>query len=388
MKPQEQKRILLVVTKSNFGGAQRYVFEIAKELRERQYEVAVASGGYTGELIDHLQATDITHLPIKHFDRDINLFKEVLAAFELAKHIRNFDPDVLHLNSSKAGGTGAFMGRVLGVPNIIFTAHGWAHNADRGWLWRKTAALFGWLTGMLAHRVITVSEFDRNTAPTRMVRNKCTVIPTGVQSIEFVPKDMAQKALSLKKADLLHIGTVAELTHNKNILFAIKAIHEFNQQTDSKFHYTVIGGGEDEQMLLSYIKENKIDCVSLVGRMQNARRYLNAFDIFLLPSLKEGMPYALLEAAAAGLPLIASDRGGISEVINNTEAGVLIDPTDATKLQTALETMSDEGVRRSFGEEAFMRSQAFSLERTLSDTISVYDSKTTSPASADSRATD
>lgn len=388
MSQSEKLRVLLVVTKSNFGGAQRYVFEIADTLHKNGHAVAVASAGGTGELIDRLQARGITHLPIKQLSRDVAIRQELQAVVTLYKHVSAYKPDVVHLNSSKAGGLGAVVCRLLRVPLIIFTAHGWAHNEDRGGWWRSITYTFGMVTGLLVHKIITVSAYDYKKAPTAAVRTKCEVIHTGVADIDWIPIAAAKEALSIPTTNVINIGTVAELTANKNLLFAIDAVATFNQNHTQKLHYTIVGEGEDRAQLEKYITTNQLDCVTLAGAMPDARRYLKAFDVFMLPSRKEGLPYALLEAAAAGLPLIASDRGGISEVITNSTQGLLINPTDKQSLIAALKEITTAQKRSALGAAAHERSQHFTLDTMIEKTIASYGCKATSSPSEAVRATD
>lgn len=385
----EPKRVLLVVTKSNFGGAQRYVFEIAAALAERGMQVAVASGGTSGALIDKLREHDIQHFSIAGFQRNINVFKEIMSVFSLGRIIWTYKPHVVHLNSSKAGGIGAVVSRLLLVPNIVFTVHGWQYHEPRSWLSRQLTFLLSWATGVLCHRVITVSEHDRATAPRLWVRRKCTTIHNGIPNIPWVTRDEARKKLRVDPAaDIIQVCTVAELTRNKNLLFAIRAIAEHNQNQDVKLHYTIISDGEERQKITDYLYDNNITCVTLAGQVNDARRYLKAFDVFLLPSLKEGLPYALLEAAAAGLPLIASDVGGISEIITSPHNGLLIDPGIPQTLQQALLQITDAATRASLASGAYGHSSKFTLNKMVDQTVAVYESSTTSSASADSRATD
>ena len=132
-----KKKILFVITKSNWGGAQRYVYDLATHLPKEEFEVAVAFGG-TGEvgasaglLEVRLREAGVRIIFLTTFARDIGILREFSAFFELLRTIRAENPDVLHLNSSKAGGLGALSGRIAGLRRIIFTAHGFAPNELR-----------------------------------------------------------------------------------------------------------------------------------------------------------------------------------------------------------------------------------------------------------------
>ena len=123
--------ILYIVTKSVWGGAQKYVFDLATALPKNDFEVIVASGG-NGPLKEKLLGSDITHKTVPHFTRDVGLFNDVLAFFEILSILNKTNPDIIHVSSSKAGG-------VAGVALLfykrktkkIFTVHGWAFNEDR-----------------------------------------------------------------------------------------------------------------------------------------------------------------------------------------------------------------------------------------------------------------
>lgn len=122
---------MFVVTKSNFGGAQRYVFDLATNLPTNGYDVLVATGSAqgsesAGSLIGMLQHAGIRTVFLPHMARDISPLRDWRTFLSLWKLMRDEKPDVVHLNSSKAGILGALTARLAGVRRIIFTAHGWA----------------------------------------------------------------------------------------------------------------------------------------------------------------------------------------------------------------------------------------------------------------------
>lgn len=338
------KKILYVITKSNFGGAQRYVYELACAMHDVGHTVAVAHGG-EGVLKDMLEAHGIQTFPIKNFDRDINVIKEWRAFFELLSILKEFKPDIVHLNSSKAGGTGALAARMRGVEQIIFTAHGWAHFEDRSLLWRSIVRLLSFLTVLLCHRVIAVSKNDYEHADIPFSEKKFRLIHTAVSDISFFSRAQAREALFDEETIHAHLGhawlvSIAELTSNKNLHSAIDAVIEHNSTCAQQIFYTIIGGGELWETLHMYVRERGAEAyVHFAGQVQDARTYLQAFDLFILPSLKEGMPYVLLEAGYAELPVIAASRGGIPEVIEHERSGLLIDPTDIAQIHTALDRL-------------------------------------------------
>ena len=121
-------KILYVITKANWGGAQKYVYELATAMKERGHEVAVAYGT-EGLLAERLGQAGIRTLPIGGLSRDIDAKAEVSAWRSLLSLIKEEQPDLVHVNSSK-GGLALIAARIAGIRRIIFTAHGWAFNAE------------------------------------------------------------------------------------------------------------------------------------------------------------------------------------------------------------------------------------------------------------------
>lgn len=378
----ERKKILFVITKSNFGGAQRYVYELATSLPKDAFDVTVAFGG-DGMLKQKLETAGIKTREIKSFARDINLGKEIKSLFELSKIIQEIKPDIIHLNSSKAGGSGALIARIKGVPKIVFTAHGWPFLEDRNILWKSIVWLLSWTTSLLAHITILVSEYDRNHAHMPLVQKKFTVIHTALPRIDFLTRQTARQILFTNEIIEAHqndvlLTTMAELTQNKNILTAIKAVYTYNRsEAPQKIFYTIMGEGELFSSLREQVRLHGMEHeVHFSGYIPEARIYLNAFDIFLLPSYKEGLPYALLEAGYAGLPSIASAVGGIPEIIENEKNGLLINPKDQKTIVNALWKYTTDTEGR-LQHSALLKTKidsSFNLITMLEKTIAVYKS--------------
>ncbi len=375
-------KILYVVTKANFGGAQRYVYDLATAARDAGHEVTVAYGA-PGELVERLRAAGLPTLPIAGLGRDINPLRDILAFFSLLRIIRSCKPDVLHLNSSKISGIGALAGRMLGVPRIIFTAHAWAFNEERP-RWQKIVIAFlSWLTVVLSTRTIVVSEaMRRQTGRWPLIRAKVSVIPNGTRSYTLLDKLPAREALAarhpaLAATDLAHdqwIGTVAELHPIKGLSYAIEAIRLLHAAHPT-LRYVILSGGEMRAALEKQITESGLEnTVFLLGQVKEAPLYGRAYDTFLLPSVSEAFDIALLEAGLAALPTVASRVGGIPEILTDGKTGLLVPPKDARAIANALETlMADETLRRRLGGALRERVMSdFSIESVTRETFALY----------------
>jgi len=373
-----KKKLLLVITKGNFGGAQRYVYDLATHLPHDQYDVTVAVGT-DGELISMLEAAGITVVRIPGLQRNISLRKELLSAWHMAHLIRTYDPDILHVNSSKAGFIGACVGRILGVPRVIYTAHGWAFNEDRGVLSRFIVGLFHWLTIIFAHQTIAVSHTLKAQMRWPGAQNKMIVIHNGRAATNHADKDAARQALA-KIHPPLHTyqtdtwtGTIAELHPTKQHSVPIAAIKQLVKQGIPVRHI-IMGEGEERAALEQQIADaNLSEHVFLIGALPDAARYLKALDIFILPSRSEALAYVAIEAAQAGLPIVASNVGGIPEVITDRHEGTLVPAGDVTHYADAITRyIKQPTYAASHAMNAKTKSAQFSISQMVKSTISIY----------------
>lgn len=378
-----RKKILFVITKSNFGGAQRYVYDLATHLPSSDYEVVVALGGTgrkgdaPGLLKDRLEEAGIRVYTVEHFLRDISLFSEIRALFELITLFKREKPDVIHLNSSKALGLGALAGRIAHIPRIIGTIHGLPfYEKKRGMLFIAIAYLGSLASCVLAHRIVLVSQHDYSRwGMPFFLKKKLRVVHNGIETTSVKPKHAARKHIIPKlDPETVIIGSVAELTGNKNIATAIDACALLRDR-GLDFHYVVMGSGEEQEKLEELIADKKLaGRVTLCGFVQHAQEYISAYDIFLMPSYKEGLPYVLLEAGNASLPVVASNVGGIPEIIEHEKTGLLVDPFDAKNVANALQTLlEDQKQASTYGTALNVYvSEHFSLKRMLHETNLLY----------------
>lgn len=364
-------KILYLITKGNWGGAQRYVFDLATSLPRSQYEVCVAVGE-GDELKVRLQNAGVRVIPLPHVGRAIALGNDFTTLGELVRLLRHERPDVVHLNSSKAGGLGALAARLARVPRIIFTAHGLASNEDRSFLQKIAIRVAEFFIILLSHSTICVSQSDaRYAARLPFCKNKVRYIPLGIAPISFLSKEEAQKTLGLS-GDTPLVGTIAELTKNKGLAYAIEAMRSLPNVC-----YLIVGEGEERRALATTARAADLtDRVFFAGHIRDAARLLKAFTVFLLPSLKEGLPYVLLEAGLAGLPVVASRVGGIPDLIKDGETGLLVSPKNPAEIADALRFLLTNHIKReAFGVALKEKITAqFSFEKMLKETVAVYKS--------------
>jgi glycosyltransferase involved in cell wall biosynthesis len=371
-----KKKIIIAITQSNFGGAQRYVHDLATSLPAAEYDVHVVAGG-SGRMVEELKKKNIKVTSLKALQRNVSVFADVAVFFEFFWLLKTEKPDIVHLNSSKMGGIGALAARVARVPRIIFTAHGWEFNAPRPFWQRRLIRFFSTVIVQLSHLTIAVSNSLREQMPMAL-RQKVVVVHNGIAREPLFNRQEARAALAARAGVLvdesLWIGSVAELHPVKGLEYALKAFAEFSREHPDA-HYFICGEGRERGKLERLARESGIEKqVHFIGFLADAPRYLCAFDIFLAPSISEALSLSILEAGIAARAVVATRVGGVPEIIHDSTEGTLVPSRDAPAIASALKALAaDPGLREKTGHALQKRVERnFLLERMVSDTIAVY----------------
>ncbi|MFW5853648.1 MAG: glycosyltransferase family 4 protein [Patescibacteria group bacterium] len=375
-----KRKILYLITKGNWGGAQRYVYDLATSLPQDKFSITVAVG-QTGQLIEKLNKKGINTVNTSYLQRDIGLFRELKAFFNTYRLIKKEKPDIIHLNSSKAGGLGAVAAKITGIPKIIFTIHGLPGQEPRP-KWQKFLInIFTWLTIVFCHKIITVSAKEARILKSwPLIKNKIFIITNGLPEINFKTKEIARelllKKINLNKIDNNHLwlGTIAELHPNKDLSTIIKAVALVIDKNPHTI-LVIIGSGQEKNKLQKLIKQlAKQQNIFLLGSIPEAGSYLKALDIFLLSSVKEGLPYVILEAGQAELATIATTVGGIPEIITDKNNGLLFKPKDINQAVFLItELLAKPNLRQKLGQELKKTiTTDFTLKKMVDQTLELY----------------
>lgn len=330
--------------------------------------------GEGGVLVEKLKKENIRVIEIGEMKKDISLVDEFRSLHFIFRTLYAEKPDVFHTNSSKMGGIGNLAARLAGVRKITFTAHGWEFNAPRPWWARLAIKFFTWLTVMLSHKTICVSEKtcdDIRRLP--FLKNKLRVVRNGIEKFDVLPRIQAREKLGIENDGRLVVGTLAELHPVKGVDILLEAWQSFSKKHETRL--VIIGEGEAKDELEELAKILGIsDSVTFMGYVENARNYLSAFDIFVLPSRSEALPYTVLEAGFAGVAVIATNVGGIPEIIKTGVNGVLIDPEEPDTLFSTLILLAEnKDLRKRLGEnlkETIITN--FSAKKMAERTLSLY----------------
>jgi glycosyltransferase involved in cell wall biosynthesis len=360
-------KILYIITQADGGGAQKYTLCLAKA-----FGGTIAAGSGAGQLFMAAKDIGIPCIELKHLKRRVNLWEDCLAVWEIRRLVKNENPDIVHLNSSKAGVLGSFA--CIGLKKkVVFTAHGFVFNEPLGAAVKNFYLALEKIASGYRDYIITVSDADRQSALNYKLigANKITTIHNGIRQIEFFDKQQARAALKLSD-DKFTVGALANFYKTKGLDILIDAAGMLEGQERSKIQVAIIGDGQEGEDLRLKIKDLRLeDQIILLGKTPNASKYLKAFDIFILPSRKEGIPFALLEAMQAGLPIIAAKVGGIPEALG--DAGILVEPEKPKELAQAIKSLlGDEAKQKELSQKALERSKQFTEKTMLSETEKIY----------------
>jgi len=342
-----KKRVLFIITQAEAGGAQRFLYNLILRIRHKyDVQVAVGSDGQK-DLAEKMNSLNVPIRILKFLKREISPRDDIKACYEVRKMIKDFRPNDIFLLSSKAGFIGAlatiFPFKLKPMPRVIYRIGGWTFNDPwptwKKRLWIKLEKLSaGWKDVIIVNNKHDLNQADKlGIKP----RKQLILIHNGIDpyKLEFLSKDEARIKIFEKisknygnifRTNIL-IGTVANLYPTKGIKFLIEAAEHFKNNDDVAF--VVIGEGSEREELEKNIKDKKLEKkIFLIGQIRDGYKLIPAFDIFILPSVKEGFPWALIEAMAAKLPVIATRVGAVPEIVDNGKNGLIVEPGNSAAL--------------------------------------------------------
>jgi len=362
-------KILYIITQADGGGAQKYVLDLAKH-----FGGFIAAGTESDELFKAAKKLGIPTFALSHLKRNIQPWHDVLAIWEIKRLIKKTNPDIVHLNSSKAGFLGSIAGKLAGK-KVVFTAHGFFY-------FKRAKAVIRWAYTFLekfASRfrdiIIAVSEEDANLAKHNQLlsHDRIITIHNGIDPIRFKDSGAARKYLGLKNTTFV-FGSIAQYYKRKGLDILIQAVSLLPAEERLNLEIILLGQGPEKNNLQELIEQKNLSSIiKLAGFVPEAPTYLKAFNVFVLPSRREGFPYVLLEAMQAGLPIIATTVGGNKEAVANS--AILVEADDAILLSQAMSSLRSDGeLANELSAQALERSRLFSKQTMLEQTTKVYTS--------------
>lgn len=328
-------KILHIITLSSWGGAQRVCYDLSANLDKEKFEIEVACKP-GGLLIDKLREKGIAVHSIESFRREISPIHDFKALIALYKLIKNKNYNIVHCHSSKAGILGRIAAKLSSTKKIYFTAHGWGFYNKKEYGWSgKLATLLEKIAARCSTKIITVSESAKKTALRKKIsqENKIMVIKNGISPYtgNSETHQAIKEKLGISDGEIV-FGMVSRLAYPKNPLLFLEAAKKIIK-THPRTKFVLIGGGALLDKCLTFSEENGLKKNVLFLKEKNPdeiEELLRTFNVFVLLSDFEGLPISILEAMFAYLPIVASDAGGIKELVSEGKNGFLLE-TDSTE---------------------------------------------------------
>ncbi len=357
-------KILYCITSSSWGGAQLHVLELCQDQVNRGNEVVFVVGN-EGPLLDKVRRIpQVKTIVLKTLHREISPLNDIKAIFELRNIIKKEKPDIVHLHSSKAGTIGRLAN--IGLKSkAVFTVHGWAFTD--GISSKRKKGIFRLIEKLVApfsDLIICVSEYDYKIGMRDRVINhrNAVVIHNGVPS----PQNF--NVFERIVHNPVKLVMTARFSPQKDQETLINAVSKLNKD-DYKLIF--VGDGETLDANKALVKELQLqDNIDFVGFKKDVTPYLKNSDIYILSTKYEGLPISIIEAMSYGLPIIATNVGGNSELVINN--GYLVNNED--ELINALDTLiSNRKQIKLFGEESYrMFKDEYLLQRCMDKTNAQY----------------
>lgn len=386
----KDKKILFVITQTKWGGAQKYVLELAEYFTQKN-EVHIAYGetkNINGQFLEKCKKLNIKTIPVKNLIRDISPGYDISAAIELFKDVlQKTNYDLVHLNSSKAGLIGAIATKLYGFNpmntrlRVIYTAHGFVFNEPRRNFEKKLFTFSERISTAMQTMILTVSEYDRQSAIDNQICQdwKMITVHNGVNPVayDFLTQEKARQDLNLS-SDKKYFGTIASFYPTKGYIYLLESIQMLKEQKSSlikNWQWILLGSGPQLDEIKAKAKELNIEKnIRFIEAKDDDWKYLKAFDVFVLPSVKEGLPYTILEAGLAGVPIIASRVGGIPEILTHKETGYLTTPANPLSLKEAMRYLvkNEDKTNAIADNNSKNIRENFSLQKTIDKTEESY----------------
>ena len=370
-----QVKVMQIIARMNVGGPAVIVAELMRGLDKSAFEQILVTGYCDENEADYLDtvATDIKATRIAGLGRSVSLFADLKAFFGLVSLIRKYKPDVIHTHTAKAGVLGRLASLLAGRGAVrVHTFHG--------------HLLHGYFSTALTKLVILIEKFfaartsvliaigtkvrDDLIAAGIGRTNKYRVFFPGLPAPKAIAKATAQSALGIS-SETLYITFVGRLTQIKRPDRLLDVAAECKARC-LDLRFLVAGEGELFESSKARCQREQLN-VTFFGWRSDISQIFAASDIAILTSDNEGIPLTLIQAAQAGLPIVATNVGSISDIVINESTGYLTEVSAQAMADAIEKLVRDAQLRKMMGEAGKARAaQYFSLDRMIKDHSDLY----------------
>lgn len=384
-------RVAHIITQMELGGAQRNTLYTVMHLDSARFEPFLMSG--PGGLLDEeARSSGVFYFVIRDLVRPVRPFKDIRAFIDIYRHLRHLRPDIVHTHSSKAGILGRVAAYLAGVPVILHTYHGFGFTPEQRGFVRRGFVGVEKFCGWLSTHLVFVSSTNRAEARQRGIglRTPNSLIRSGIpihlethagthyrgQEKRKPGRAMREKLKIPENAWV--VITVGNFKPQKNMLDAAR-VAERVLLLAPDIHFLLVGDGDERETVKRFVDERSLgDRVHLLGwlkRRDDVRNAMHWSRCFLLTSLWEGLPRALVEAFAAKLPAVCYAVDGVSDILKDGETGFEVPPRDIERAaEKVLWLKAHPEEAREMGRQGWERVRdEFDIDRMVRQQEGLYD---------------
>ena len=379
-----KKKIIRVIARLNIGGPAIHVILLSSRINHDQYETILLSGKEApeeGNMLELAEREGVQPIIITNLGRELNLFRDLTTLLYLYRIFKKEKPDIVHTHTAKAGTVGRIAAVLAGVPIIVHTFHG---HVLHGYFGKHKTNVFRWVERILAKwstTIIAVSQQCKDDLIRYQIGTDETIrmIPLGLDLDRFSQTNPEARTLLRDEwgvpQDAFLFGMIARMVPIKRHEDLFRAIPLVLQQLPNTY-FIIVGDGERRKELESLMQEIQIQhrCI-FAGFRQDLERVYQAVDAVVLTSGNEGLPVAIIESLSSGKPVVSTNVGGVSELIQDGLTGYLAEPFNVKSIADNLIKMaSDPHKAQSMGKQAQIDIlKRFSIQRLVRDIEECYE---------------
>jgi glycosyltransferase involved in cell wall biosynthesis len=372
-------RILRIIARLNVGGPAIHVALLTEKLGQPHYESTLVCGTIDpgeGDMQYYAEQHGVQPIIIPELGRSLNPVRDLVTLWKVYQLIRELKPDVVHTHTAKAGFVGRIAARLAGVPVIVHTFHGHFFQGYFNWLTTRFFIFLERMTARMSDTVITLTEgLRRELADVYRIarKSRITVLPLGLDLEVFAQTPRKSGAFRQAwniPADVPLIGIVGRLAVVKNHALFLEAAARVRAQLPQA-RFAIIGDGETRPQVEAQVDALGLrDVVTITGWQRDLAPIYGDLDLLVISSIAEGTPVTVIEALAAGCPVVATKVGGLPDLLDHGQLGKLVPSQDADALAQAIVETNNappDGLRA----QALMLDR-YGIDRLVRDLDSLY----------------
>jgi glycosyltransferase involved in cell wall biosynthesis len=354
-------KVMQVIARMNVGGPAVLVADLMRNLDSQRFSTVLVTGYCDENESDYLDevAGDVAAIRILGLGRSISPLRDLSSFFLVMKEIRKFKPDVIHTHTAKAGVLGRLAG-LIARPQAkrVHTFHGHLLHGYFSSSKTRLVILLEKVLGLITYKFIAIGNVvKKDLVQVRIAQDsKFEVIYPGLQELDKHPQSEAQSALGLdpSKKYLVFVGRLTTIKRPDRLIDLARFLKDNHPDA-----WLLIAGAGELRDTLSAQAEKEVLPVTFLGWRKDIGTILSASDIAVLCSDNEGIPLTLIQASQAGLPIVSTDVGSVSDIVVNGTTGLLTEVSSKGLIQGVSTLLNDPGLGKRFGKAGQERAKEF-----------------------------